>query len=681
MAPDVSSITALDLISCHPLFVMSSSVMDWEPAESYGMDIDDPYLPMHYTAVQEVHMASPVFVSQPLPIIEDTFFLPPLEFNTKPLAFPPLKFPPPQAWEHKRNIPLTAISAQSSITPSATSQGVTHKSAPDNHHHVLERSVTSQNAKTAPLSVDAIPSYIPKMPSYHPNNLVTSPSKTRVTVDQNSLPLLSNCDCLPICLTLTVTPSSSKSRTNPRPILIPIVPVCNLESLPTIPEETLLHGHSGDTPPATLRPPIKTTVPAQRPHRTIGNNIAPSDGNLLFEIPSPPGWLDWALEQDLTPSTPHPIIAETNTPPGWPDWIVNDNTTPVSQYPVLESTTPSPQTTTFQEYLDPGLDLIGLFTPNPRSSNSSNLIDESALRAFGGSTLEDLDWILEGFRATNITVKNGSKPFESVNYENKFVPAPLGIFSPVSPYDWAPVSDVGPDLITFDSTHDLSHWSSETALVLATTLSGSFELPSFKSGDGVQTESNRLFQTSTPACDRLATCAVAPTLVNANTPEIVITTRNSPSSIDCSPLSDIPDPLHSPFHPIYHDGNALAEFSKVAYTVERNALRNVKAFKNKLSFKVQKLQVGTKTSVATQNDIDVFGEIANVIDKRMARSTKVDASTQTEKLVGAAYSTSFKMYLFFCLFLMCTFFTFRTSPTTPVFAVFSLFEVGPRFYL
>ena len=592
---------------------MSSTMMDWEPTENDGMDIDD----LEYYS--EVHMASP---------IEDTFFLPPLEFNTKPLAFPPLEFP---AWEHKRNIPLTAISVQSSTTPAATSQGVTHKSALANH--VLERSVTSQHAKTTPSSVDAInvsaiPSYVPKMRSYHPKNLATSPSKTRVTVDQNSPPPPSNFDCLPICL--TVAPPSSKSRTNPRPIPIPVVPI----SLPTISEETLLDGHSGDTPPATLRPPIKTTVPAERPHRTIGNdNIALSDGNLSNEIPSPPGWLDWAVEQDLTPSTPHPIFAETNTPPGWPDWMANDDTTPVAQYPVLESTTPSPQTTTFQEYVDPSLDLIGLFTPNSSSSNPSNLIDESAFRAFGGSSLEDLDWILEGFRATNIT-------FESVNHENKFAPAPRGNFSPVSPYDWAPVSDLGPDLITFDSTHDLSHRSAETPLVLATTLSGSFELPFFKSGDDVQTESNRRFRMSTPACDRLATCAVVvPTLENANTPEIVITTCNSPSSIHCSPLSD---PSHSPFHPMYHDSNVLAEFSKIAYTVERNALRNVKAFKNKLSFKVQKLQVGTKTSVATQNDIDdaehdVFGEIAKVIDKRMARSTKVDASTQTEKLASTSF--------------------------------------------
>ena len=90
-----------------------------------------------------------------------------------------------------------------------------------------------------------------------------------------------------------------------------------------------------------------------------------------------------------------------------------------------------------------------------------------------------LDWILEGFHATNVL-----NAFESVN---NFVP-PLGNLSLVPPYDWAPV-----DLITFDSAHDLGYGSAGTALPLVTARHGSFEPPSFKSWDTVQTESNRLF--------------------------------------------------------------------------------------------------------------------------------------------------------------------------------------------
>ena len=149
-----------------------------------------------------------------------------------------------------------------------------------------------------------------------------------------------------------------------------------------------------------------------------------------------------------------------------------------------ESTMSSPQTTTFQEYVDPGVDLIGLPSLNVDSPNSSNLKDESALQALCGSGLEDLDWILEGFRVNNVL-----NAFESVN---NFIP-PLGNLSLVPPYDWAPVSEVGPDLITFDSAHDLGYGSAGTALPLVTAHRGSFEPPSFKSWDDVQTESNRLF--------------------------------------------------------------------------------------------------------------------------------------------------------------------------------------------
>ena len=73
------------------------------------------------------------------------------------------------------------------------------------------------------------------------------------------------------------------------------------------------------------------------------------------------------------------------------------------------------QTTTFREYVDSGVDLIGLCSPNSDK-------DDLCLRAFGDSNLEDLNWFLEGIRATNvpdayIAFKNASGAFVAINHQ------------------------------------------------------------------------------------------------------------------------------------------------------------------------------------------------------------------------------------------------------------------------
>lgn len=338
------------------------------------------------------------------------------------------------------------------------------------------------------------------------------------------------------------------------------------------------------------------------------------------------GRSDWIVEQDNTPSTLHPFVAESNTP-RWLNFVDKD-AMPNSQYPILETTTPV------------------AICPEYVGSSQHSDEDHSVLRVFGGSSLEDLDWVLEGFRVANVPDTH------------------------TEPYDWAPVSEADSDLIFFDSAHDLHRRSVETSLVLANTHCGSFELPSSKSGDVNQRESNTLFQTSTPApcgksiSEESLSLAAEPILDNMASYGTEIVTDTD--EINCRPVSDIPgtsDVLCSPFNPIYHEGTTLDGFSKAAYIAERKALRNVKAFKSKLSFEVQKLRARTKKStgflkflasspqdvdipttrhVGQKTDIehDVFGEVADT------RSNKRVASAQTEKLPDAAYSTSFEMIWF-----------------------------------
>ena len=600
LLPDVSMIPS---DSVHKSFSM-----DWEPAESYGMDVDErslveaPCWPRYMTqepcssdsdvymaptAVEEVHMTSPILPSQPLnlplPMVETdstTFFLPPLELNMKPIVFPPLNIP--------------AFSLQT-----------------------LERRIGLSEIKPAPLhfSYDI---YMPAALIHLPK-----PSNTKA-MQQDSRPLSSISDCLP----------TSKARTTLQgasPILTPVTSVYTPEPLPHILEEKLWHCEISDTRTAPLDTPVKSTSSADR---TVGNDIAPIDEKLFLDCVTPPGWPDWFVVQDATPSTPCPVVAEISTP-RLPNRTIDEDATPVSQY----STTP--QITILQEYIDSGVDLIGLYSACSDGLNSSEY--DYVFRAFGGSSLEDLDWILEGFRATSV----------------------LDTYT--EPYNWALVSEASLDLISFDSAYDLRHRSVETSHVLATTLSGSFELPSFKSE-----ESNGLFQTSTPVpCDksilREFSLAALDNMASHSTPEIVIDPCDSQSFLGYYPVLDIPNtPLRSdvqscsPINAIYRHGNALDGFSEAAHTVERNALRNVKAFKSKLSLKVQKLRdratapIGFLKFLApssqdirtttTKVDIkhDVFGEIVEVTDKTATRSTKRDASTQTEELPDVVYGMSFK---------------------------------------
>ena len=620
--------------------------MDWEPAESYGMDVDEnipaetpyfstqleePYSPDVYmasTTVEEVYMSSPILTSPPLSLPlqidrKSTFFLPPLNLNTKPIVFPPLN-----------------IHAFSLLT--------------------LKDRVGSSEVKPVPPHSSSeiyMPAALPEPPT---------PSNTR-GMDQDPRPLSLNSDCRP-------TSKSGTALQGVSPILTLVMSVRNPEPLLDILEGSL---QVGDIRTAALDIPIKSIGSSEGPDETLGNDITPSDGKLFLESATPPGWPDWIVDQDITPSTPHPVFAETDTP-GSSNRTVDEDPAPNSQYPNLETSTAfhSPQATNSQVYIDCGVDLIGLFSPNPDSPNLSE--DDPVLRAFGGSSLEDLDWIHEGFRVTNFPD------------------------TCIEPYDWAVVSETSPDLISFNSAYDLGHRSVETSLVLATTHSGSFKL---SSGDAIQSQSN-LFRTSTPAPCDISSLVAEPTLDNMafdSAPEIVIDTYDSQSFLSYYPASDIPEIPDisnvlscSPFNSIYFQASALDDISKAAYTFERNARRNVELFKKKLSIEVQKLRVRTKTStkfLASQDiqttthagpkiDVkhDVFGEIAEVTDKSSARSTKKDASTQTQKLPDAAYSTSSK-----CPGLRCLsfFLTIRPSPTAPVFSlceVFSLSEVGPRFH-
>ena len=659
------------MISFHSI---DKSLMDWEPAEGYGMDVDEngvaetPYFPKHMapTPIQEVHMTSPIFVAisqPPLPVIEtncSTFLLPPFELNTKPLVFPPFKFPPAprQALREHPIVPLDFSSAYMPAILAYRAESPTPERASSQaNNYGLHYPVTSQNAEIAPLNVfdvnvPVVPCDVPLIPGHQPGYLAISSSKTRV-IDHDSHPLPSNHDC---CPTRAVTPSPSKSRINSRDFSPVLVPAYSPKPLPDILDERLLSDMRALS--------IKSPISVEWPDRTVDNDIIASrDGELFFECVTPPGWPGWIIEQAVTLGTPRPVIAKSNTPSGWSDsdCIVDKDTTPMSQYPILE-TTPlhCPQTTISQEYINSGTDLIGLSSPSSNSPSSSQ--DDYILRAFGGSSLEDLDWILEGFRATNVpdaymAFKNVSDASDAINHGLEFIPLPLSDFSLIPPYDWALVSEAGPDLMSFDLAHNPRHGSVETSLVLATTQSSSFDI--VQSGP---------FQTSTPApCDRpifgepLPTAMPLGSMASFSTSEVVITARDSQSSISCSPISHVLNTsgLQSPFNSICHQGtsNALVSFSKAAYTMERSALRNMKTFKKKLSCKIQKLRARTKTSgllqclvsasqsirVGQQNDIDiehdVFGKIAEVADKMLTRSTKVDASTQTDEIAAVAYST------------------------------------------
>lgn len=436
------------------------------------------------TTVQEVHMASPILTSQP-PTIS--------EINCSTLFLPLLEM---------KTEPIAFPPFNIHVVP----------------RQALDPCVSPRKIKPVSLG-DCSSIYIPAVATYQAESPTmanaSSQGDTHTSAVHNHNHFPSNPVYRP------VTPSPSESRPMPRdvsPISMPVMPIDVLEI--------------GDTLATTLSPLIESTSSAE-PDRTAGS------GDIAPNVVCTP-WPDWSDEQEIIPSTPH-VVAETNTP----EWTVDEDATPLS--PILETTTSFywPEITFLQEYIL-GADLIDLLSPNSDSPNSDN--DDSVLRAFGGSNLEDLDWILEGFRATSVA----DACFESKNSEAMFVSTPLYSFSPVSPYDWT-VPQAGPDSISFDSTHDLCH----------SIHSGSFELPSFKSGDVIQTESNGLFQTTPAPYIRLA----------------------YEESLDVQSRSSF-DPL--------------VTFSKVAYTGEKNA----------------------------------------------PRSTKTDASTQTEDLPGATYSTSSKMIWF-----------------------------------
>ena len=432
------------------------------------MDVDEKvpmvYIPfssadcdvyMAPTTVQEVHMASPILTSQPPTINEITFFLPPLEMKTKPIVFPPFN--------------IHAVSRQA-----------------------LEPRVGPRKIKAGPLD-DSPFIYNPAVVNYQAESITTASASshpdTSISAVHNHNYFPSNSVYHPV----TASPSPSKYRTtlwDVSPILIPVIPIDVLEE----------DGQIADTRAATPSPLVESTGSVGWPYGIAGpDDIAPNVDCIPWSdsideqdvTPSTPRFIvaetntpEWIEEQDVTPSTPHSVAAETNTP----EWTVDEDITPLSQYPILETATPFlwPEITFFQEYVDWGVDLIDLWSPNSDSSNFET--DDSVFRAFGGSSLEDLNWILEGFRATSVAdacveSKNAPNSFEAM-----FVPAPLHNFSPISPYDLS-VPESGPDLISFDSSHGLCHNIGND----------SFELPSFKSGDVIQTEFNGLFQTSTPA--------------------------------------------------------------------------------------------------------------------------------------------------------------------------------------
>ena len=196
-----------------------------------------------------------------------------------------------------------------------------------------------------------------------------------------------------------------------------------------------------DVTPST---PHFTVAETNTPEWIDEQDVTPSTSHLAVAETNTPEWID---EQDVTPNTLQPDVAETNAP----EWTVDEDVTSLSQYPIPEIATSFhwPEMTFSQEFFGLGVDPIDLWSPNFESRNFDE--DDSVLRAFGVSSIEDLDWVLEGFRATSVTDTCIEFKSASNNSEVMFVP-PLHNFSPVSPYDWA-VSEAGPDLISFDSAY------------------------------------------------------------------------------------------------------------------------------------------------------------------------------------------------------------------------------------
>ena len=462
------------------------SLMDWEPAESYDMDVDETQASFSFAdcdvdmappdplSVQDIYITSPILTSQLPSISEIALFLPPLETKTKPIVFPPFNI---HAFSRHAPEPLIGPQVEPPTLASASCQG-------DN--------------------------YTPAVHNFPPNSVYRP-----------------------------VTPSPSRYRTTLgdfSPIFVPVKPIDILDK----------EGQIADTRAATPNPFIENTSSDGWPNGIADpgditpnldcipwpdsideQDVTPRTPYLIAETNTP----EWIDEQDVTPNTPPPVVAETNTP----EWTVDEDVMPLS--PILEIATPFhwPEITFPQEFFDLGVDLIDLWSPNFGSSNFDE--DDSVLRAFGVSSVEDLDWVLEGFHATNVADACIGCKGASNNFEAMFIP-PLHNFSRVSPYDWA-VSEAGPELISFDSVYSLHH----------NIPSDSFKLPS-ESGD---IESNGLFQTSTPA------------------------------------------PYNRSASPDVQSRSPLVIFNKAAYIVERDT----------------------------------------------PKSTKTDASTQTEKLPGATYGMFF----------------------------------------
>ena len=562
--------------------------MDWEPAESYGMDVDEEGpedVPMYMTqqpfssadcdvymapsTVQDVHMASPILTFKPTTTISEiAFFLPPLELKTKPIVFPPFDIhavsrqpldPCGGFLDNSPFIYVPAVATYQAKFPtmaSANTQCDTYTSAVHNLDHFPSKSVyrpvTPSPSNSRTTFGDVSPIFVPANPIdilEEDGQIADSRAATlsplientsfagwsnRMTGPGDIAPNFNYIPCPDSIDEQVVTPSApyfGVTKTN-TPEWI--------DERDVTPSASLLVVAESNTPEWIDEQDVTPSTPHETntPEWIDEQDVTPSTPHLETNTP------EWIDEQDVTPTTPHSFVAESNTP----EWTVDEDVTPLFQYPILEAANPFhwPEIPFLQEYVDLGVDLIGLWSPSFDSLDFDK--DDFVFRAFGGSSLGDLDWILEGFRATSavdacIESKNALNSFEALS---RLVP--LHNSSPVSPYDWA-VSEAGPDLISFDSAQNLCH----------DIRSGSFELPSFNSGDVVQTESNGFFQTSTPAAYNKSAYEVSPDVQS-----------------------------RFPFDP-------SVIFSKVAYTVERNA----------------------------------------------PRSTKRDASTQTEEFPGATYSTSF----------------------------------------
>ena len=466
-------------------------LMDWEPTENYDMDVDVTQGPFSFEdcdvsmaspsppSVQDIHMASPILTPQFPSISEIALFLPPLEMKTTPAVFPffsshavscqalePLAYPREIKAVPLDDFPFVYIPAVSNCLPepltmfSATCRADNFTPAVHNHNQFPSNSV-----------------YRPVTPS---------PRKSRTTfresdisdeedeiVDRRSAtpsPLIKSTSCAGWSEGLTGSRDMSMDvDCTLRPDSIDEQNVT--PSAPYLIAETY-------TPEWIDEQDVTPRIPVEIQNEWINEDIMPSTPHLVAETNT----LEWIDEQDATPSTPQPVVAETNTP----KWLADEDVTSISQNPILETATPFhlPEVPLFQEFVDPGADLIDLWDPSFEGSNFDK--DESVLRSFSASSLKDLEWILEAFHATTFTDACIESKSASNSFEAMFIPAPL--HNQVLPYDWA-VSEAGPDLISFDSADGLHH----------NIQSGSFKLPSLESGEIIQYESNGLFQTSTPA--------------------------------------------------------------------------------------------------------------------------------------------------------------------------------------